>query len=48
MGRDMAEKIGAVAYMECSAKRKESVKEVSKQEKQYGGEQTALSKQILG
>ncbi|XP_054707164.1 ras-related C3 botulinum toxin substrate 1-like [Uloborus diversus] len=28
MGKDMAEKIGAVAYMECSAKRKDGVKEV--------------------
>ncbi|KFM82608.1 Ras-related protein ced-10, partial [Stegodyphus mimosarum] len=28
MGRDMAEKIGAVAYMECSARKKEGVKEI--------------------
>lgn len=28
MGKDMAEKIGAVTYMECSSKRKEGVREV--------------------
>lgn len=28
MGKDMAEKIGAVAYMECSSKKKEGVREV--------------------
>ena len=29
MGRDMAEKIRAIAYLECSAKRREGIKEVS-------------------